>query len=690
LYFWDTLAIIEELKPIDRNWRTGNFKKTYERARSQCCTHVTIGDDYIAAYYDQYTSKVLEFVHRKSQEVISRMEIPRGSSAVTNTEIVVGWDAKHIKILDIYGQLISEIPELDEDERLTWNLASCCLSDDHVAVLSRTPRQEKLSLWDVSDPLRVTQLKSQHFNLNLPFGIFISSTHNGTTRFYFFWKKTLNLHWQKRFDRIMKGKFSYGKGLLLVYVSKFNDQSKQYGAIQVYDGKSRTYLREMRTTAKTESGAFEHMVGFNSKFMVVMESSRYERQYMKIYDLDAVKNPKRTQDELLVHTLALKFHFDGIGVTETEIFSQGGHTIRILDFSSFSVFQNEAKSVTLSLPWRSVWRSKGVDEEPLQPARHMGVYKEVLKYFHELSMNCQTAIKCYRLDGLFLPIFTVGDDSIGYIHRNKEMTTYYENMDKRSHEMNQQGIFISKTTHLSVMGKTIQLIDSATGMVINEIKLTRDAIGWHFNWDLLVCVHKIAEQEHLLSVWRISHSSHFTHLKDVAIGYYDGSLLVDEQFIAVETSSYEKAGTKTYNFISMRTFKMERSLTSRSKYFEYDGGYLFVLKKRNMVGILDVASGAFLRDIRIKPSKNYQMIFRVNSKYVVMINLHSKELYVYDLKCLKETDTVPSHLLLTTIELKCEVKKVLMNETRIVCLSDKNMYVVDLKPIDRLRCPESC
>ena len=82
------------------------------------------------------------------------------------------------------------------------------------------------------------------------------------------------------------------------------------------------------------------------------------------------------------------------------------------------------------------------------------------------------------------------------------------------------------------------------------------------------------------------------------------------------------------------------------------------------------------------------MIFRVNSDYVVMTNIYPK-LYVYDLKCLKETAAAPSHLLLTTIDLECPVKEVLMNETRIVCLSNNKMFVVDLQPIDCLRCPES-
>ena len=165
---------------------------------------------------------------------------------------------------------------------------------------------------------------------------------------------------------------------------------------------------------------------------------------------------------------------------------------------------------------------------------------------------------------------------------------------------------------------------------------------------------------------------------------------MDDNFIAVETAVQERAGTKTYNFISMKTFQVERSLSSRAKYFAYDKGCLF-LRNKNLVRILDVASGTFLRDMRMEPDHPDSIILFccTNSSYVAMLscnNVYSK-LNVYDLKCLKETDTVPSHLLLTTIDLECQVKKMLMNETRIACLSKQEMFVVDLEPIDRLRCP---
>ena len=263
-----------------------------------------------------------------------------------------------------------------------------------------------------------------------------------------------------------------------------------------------------------------------------------------------------------------------------------------------------------------------------------------------------------------------------------------ENMQNRPQERQFKTLQINKTTYVFVMGKTIQLIDSTTGNVINGTKLERDAINLHFGQNLLVFVCKIRENEHLLSVWRVDHSLNLNHLGDVAIGDYDGSLQVDEQFIAVETG-IRTLTDETYNFISMKTFQVERSLSSDAMFRQYDKGYLFVSKRENLVGILDVASGTFLRDISIKPSINSDMIFRVNSNYVVMANVESK-LDVYDLKCLKEIGAVPSHLLLTSFDLECPVKEMLINETRVVCLTNNKMFVVDLKPIDRLRCPEFC
>jgi hypothetical protein len=154
----------------------------------------------------------------------------------------------------------------------------------------------------------------------------------------------------------MSNNFAYGNSLLLLYVSKENENHEECGAIQVYVVTSRKCVREMSIAAKKKYHKSEQEVGFNSKVMVVFEkpSDFLSPRKMNIYDLEAIKNPNSSADELLVHTLAVDFYCSKIMVTETEIFSLGWKTIGILNFSSFDAFQNTAKSTTLSLPWRSV------------------------------------------------------------------------------------------------------------------------------------------------------------------------------------------------------------------------------------------------------------------------------------------------------------------------------------------------
>jgi hypothetical protein len=273
------------------------------------------------------------------------------------------------------------------------------------------------------------------------------------------------------------------------------------------------------------------------------------------------------------------------------------------------------------------------------------------------------------------------------------MVIYDEKMKKLSCNMKSKTVQISKTTHVSVMGKTIQLIDVVTANIINEIKLERDAIGMHFGGNRLVCVFEMA-REYILRVWKVENSLNLIHLKDVTIGEYNYEdplgLQVDEHFIAVRIPIGDS--DTTFNLVSMNTFQVERSLSCDDRFhFFYDGGYLFLINSF-FVRILDVASGTFLHDMPVEPPiYSDSGITRVNSNYFVVAGKYSNsKLYVYDLECLKDTDADPTHLLLTTIDLECDILAMMMNETRIVCLSDKNMYVVDLKPVDRLRCPESC
>jgi hypothetical protein len=297
-------------------------------------------------------------------------------------------------------------------------------------------------------------------------------------------------------------------------------------------------------------------------------------------------------------------------------------------------------------------------------------------------------MKTYPIENRGTTKFIVCEDYIGYAKDDSTWVFFDENMERSCREMNDKNhrFQISKTTHISVIGKTIQLIDSTTGKVLQEVELEREMADVCFDCDRLVIVSKIEQYKHLLSVWT-SDDLRLTHIKNVTIGDFYGSLRVDDKFIAFKTGSQQNTRGKTINFLSMKTFQVETSVSSRACRLKYDNGYLFLLKE-GLVRILDVASGTFLRDIRMEPPSTPLKIC-VNSNYVVIACSYAK-LHIYDLNCLKETDDVPSHLLLTTIELQWQVDRMLMTETRIVCLSYGDLHVVDLKPIDRLRCPEPC
>ena len=280
-------AIIRELKQIDRNWRTGNYKKTSRKVDSLHNAHVVIGCDYIALEdYRGHKSK-LKFHHRSNLKLKSFIVIPQRWSATTNAEIAVLWDKKNIKILDSDGQLMAEVPELDQDERISWKLASCCIEGDQLAVLSRTKGQEKLSLWDVKNPTNVICLKSRWFNLNLKLKNYFSigmddkfiiglTSKGNLENMYFFSKETLDLHWQKTVEKGIERIVSYEKGMLFLYlwpsVSKENASSDSHlgqGIIKVYDVKSGQCFRELPAMITGDS------MRSNSKFLVVSSFIKY-------------------------------------------------------------------------------------------------------------------------------------------------------------------------------------------------------------------------------------------------------------------------------------------------------------------------------------------------------------------------------------------------------------------------------
>ena len=81
----------------------------------------------------------------------------------------------------------------------------------------------------------------------------------------------------------------------------------------------------------------------------------------------------------------------------------------------------------------------------------------------------------------------MGDNFIGY---GPKMVIYDENMVIRQQGTSCKTVQINKTTHVSVMGKTIQLIDGSTGNVVQETRLNKTAINLHFSCTFILAERK--------------------------------------------------------------------------------------------------------------------------------------------------------------------------------------------------------
>ena len=183
----------------------------------------------------------------------------------------------------------------------------------------------------------------------------------------------------------MRDNVVYDQGMFLRYVVK-QSESEECGIIEMYDVTCGQCFREMRTTVNEGYEGLKQRVGFNSKFMALAERNdvlEYIYIYrLNIYDLEAVKN-KKSCDNLLVFTL--EESWDSLVMDESRILCHSFKEMNMLNSGSFSYSWNESKSVTLSLPWRSVWRNKGFDEEPLETVHHMKAYRLSCLVFHVFS-----------------------------------------------------------------------------------------------------------------------------------------------------------------------------------------------------------------------------------------------------------------------------------------------------------------
>ena len=117
--------------------------------------------------------------------------------------------------------------------------------------------------------------------------------------------------------------------------------------------------------------------------------------------------------------------------------------------------------------------------------------------------------------------------------------------------------------------------------------------------------------------------------------------------------------------------------------FHYDRGLMFIIKGQ-LIHILDVVSGTYLRDIHMSKIGTIETI-KVNLHYVVIIV--RSNLYVYSLQALR--NPLPSEAFVFKIERKWEIIGLAVDDTQIVfiCQTDwdingKTITVLDFGSFD--------
>ena len=664
-------ATRQEVKKIDRNWRTGNFKLIEESVRRP----EAVNSDYMAyTRYSQEDNKhFIEIVSRKNSkgEPIGRIEVSSESKCVLGDNgTVVVWDKKKVEIFNTDGLLLSEVPELTPEEKQQHDEVQIkkCATEGHVLAVCRSKRYstERLSVWNIKDPLNVnllmrnsTDQRARYSDLEVDEHFIAHWTWFRDGCFNFISRKTLELK-TKIVKFVHRKHFFYDRGMFILHEHKI-----LYDIIQIWDVASsceqRSYIET--SSAFCDGCPLSNHVAFNSTFMIISFKARKGATTLSVYDLEAIRNGKNG-DDALIKTFNVPFktcystYPHNMIVDDTQIiFPEAG---RILDFGFFERFRNAPKRWASFLLWRNVWRAMGVHEHPVDPAHHMEEYRIVIDYFQQLDTNYHTSLKGNLYDG-----------------RLEDGKQILRQVALSSRQIN-------KKIYFSCSDNEIQFFNSETDQLITKIEVECCPLLCCCNDSLLVAFCKFGENDHRLEVWRAESPKTLTRVKEMRLG--DLNLLkVDEQFIVVTS-----ADNKTYYFISTKTFEVERSLGAKTEYVDYDRGYLFLIKANGpMARIMDVASGTFLHDVFIEKLPHHSFgSCRVNSKYVVIENngFPKKTLWIYDLESIKATDDVPHYLLLCVIKTKLNGQLRLVDEDQIVCSSDIGVEVFNVASIDTLKC----
>jgi hypothetical protein len=376
-------------------------------------------------------------------------------------------------------------------------------------------------------------------------------------------------------------------------------------------------------------------------------------------------------------------------------------------------FQRMKKS---SAVCRRAWHKMALDETNLKPGDYKNICWSSLQYLQQVDDNWRTGN--FKLTTTPLSHFKptsdrlrIGEDFIAVcdIYGTETLIFDKESVElKHTFGRNEKWIYelIDRNTFVSCVDYEPSVHDINSNQLIRRFeckgqfsqfqapKLARSTAK------LFAFFSSFTVSMRRLDVWRVDNASNWIRVKAMEIPFNDYfyEWKVDEQFIhsifyPFSHPLLKKDSETTCHFYStgvVHNSGLERSF-SVAKRFIYDHGLIFFIH-HGLIRILDVASGTYLNDIHVDPSRlKTTKYIKVNSKFVVMSTsyINEKNLHVYSLQALKNIS--PSDPLVTVIKLELEtfdVDDVLVDETQIVCLmneeSKRAILVIDFGALTKM------
>ena len=349
---------------------------------------------------------------------------------------------------------------------------------------------------------------------------------------------------------------------------------------------------------------------------------------------------------------------------------------------------------------RPFWHRMGLDETNLQFQDYRAICRDIVRYLNQQDNNWrhgkyeESSLECNADYATISGNYT-------YCPKKKwdpYGTTAVTILDKTSqvraiNRIDVEGELLQFYNNIVIYKcrDKIKFADYSDGHVISELTVGWSIRNYRFNGKLLA----VRFDDHLC-VWKVENDN-MTMLKRLEI-ISDFSLEMDGKYIVVVDRFFD--GEEVYaevNFICTKAMEIKRTLNVGLNEFAYVKGLLFILTKKNVVRIWNVASEIYLDDLHIPhgyaPCIDSRGKIKANSKFLIMlfddhICYDNKLLCIYDLEAIKNGSCSAKGLPLHTIRVSHSVREVSADETHIVvsdtsCYAlEKKIITLDFRPVD--------